>query len=64
MIEGISYIRNYRQAFADAQMTEMARSFYSDNKRVSSRAIKAALGIDLIYPTYREGLRAIHGQHA
>jgi nucleoside-diphosphate-sugar epimerase len=50
--------------FADAQMTEMARSFYADNKRVSNRAIKAALGIDLLYPTYREGLDAIHRQHA
>jgi nucleoside-diphosphate-sugar epimerase len=51
-------------SFAAAQMTEMARSFYSDNKRVSNRAIKAALGIDLIYPTYRHGLDAIHRQHA
>ncbi len=50
--------------FADAQMTEMARSFYADTKRVSNRAIKAALGIDLLYPTYREGLDAIHRQHA
>jgi nucleoside-diphosphate-sugar epimerase len=50
--------------FEEAQMTEMARSFYSDNKRVSNRAIKAALGIDLLYPTYRHGLDAIHGQHA
>jgi len=50
--------------FETAQMTPMARSFYSDNKRVSSRAIKAALGIELLHPTYREGLAAIHGQHA
>jgi nucleoside-diphosphate-sugar epimerase len=50
--------------FAQAQMTEMARSFYSDNKRVSNRAIKAALGIELLYPTYRHGLDAIHSRHA
>ncbi len=50
--------------FGDAQMTEMARSFYADNKRVSNKAIKAALEIDLNYPTYREGLDAIHRQHA
>jgi nucleoside-diphosphate-sugar epimerase len=50
--------------FETAQMTEMARSFYSDNKRVSNRAIKAALGIELLYPTYREGLDAIYRQHA
>ncbi|MEQ1900983.1 MAG: SDR family oxidoreductase [Devosia sp.] len=46
-------------AFEKAEMTEMARSFYSDNKRVSNKAIKAALGIELRYPTYREGLDAI-----
>lgn len=51
-------------AFENAQMTEMARSFYSDNKRVSSKAIKEALGIELLYPTYRHGLDAIHRQHA
>ncbi len=45
--------------FEQAQMTEMARSFYSDNKRVSSAAIKAALGIELRYPNYRVGLDAI-----
>ena len=45
--------------FEQAQMTEMARSFYSDNKRVSSKAIKGALGIELIYPNYRAGLDAI-----
>jgi nucleoside-diphosphate-sugar epimerase len=50
--------------FESAQMTEMARSFYADNKRVSNRAIKAALGIELLYPTYREGLDAIYRQHA
>jgi nucleoside-diphosphate-sugar epimerase len=46
--------------FAEAQMTEMARSFYADNKRVANSAIKRALGIELLYPTYREGLAAIH----
>lgn len=46
-------------AFDIAEMTPMARSFYSDNKRVSNKAIKAALGKDLLYPTYREGLDAI-----
>jgi nucleoside-diphosphate-sugar epimerase len=46
-------------AFDTAEMTPMARSFYSDNKRVSNKAIKQALGIDLLYPSYREGLDAI-----
>ena len=50
--------------FDEAQMTEMARSFYSDNKRVSNKAIKAALGLELLYPNYRIGLDAIFKQPA
>ena len=45
--------------FDAAQLSPMARSFYADNKRVSNRAIKAALDITLRYPTYREGLKAV-----
>jgi len=45
--------------FEAAEMTPLARSFYADNKRISNAAIKAALGIDLLYPNYREGLSAI-----
>lgn len=45
--------------YEQANMTPMARSFYSDNKRVSNKAIKAALGIELLYPTYRAGLDGI-----
>jgi nucleoside-diphosphate-sugar epimerase len=45
--------------FETAEMTPMARSFYSDNKRVSNAKIKQALGIDLLYPNYRVGLDAI-----
>ncbi|MBJ3785758.1 NAD-dependent epimerase/dehydratase family protein [Devosia sediminis] len=45
--------------YETAEMTPMQRSFYRDNKRVSNRAIKTALGIDLLYPDYRAGLRQI-----
>jgi nucleoside-diphosphate-sugar epimerase len=45
--------------FATAELTPMQRSFYADNKRVSNRAIKSALGIELLYPNYRVGLDAI-----
>ncbi len=45
--------------FKDADLSEMARSFYADNKRVSNAAIKKELGIELLYPSYREGLKAI-----
>jgi nucleoside-diphosphate-sugar epimerase len=45
--------------FAEAVLSDMARSFYADNKRVSNRRIKAELGVTLAYPDYRVGLRAI-----
>lgn len=46
-------------AFAEAELSEMARSFYADNKRVSNQRIKTELGIRLSYPDYRAGLRAL-----
>ncbi|MDB5538728.1 MAG: epimerase [Devosia sp.] len=49
--------------FDTAEMTPMAKSFYSDNKRVSSKRVLEALGTDLLYPTYREGLDAIWNSH-
>jgi nucleoside-diphosphate-sugar epimerase len=45
--------------FDEAEMTPMARSFYGENKRVSSRLIREELGVRLNYPTYREGLAAL-----
>lgn len=46
-------------AFEDADLSPMARSFYSESKRVSNRRIRDALGIRLIHPDYRSGLRAM-----
>jgi len=43
----------------DANLSEMARSFYQDNKRVDNSRMKEALGVELLYPSYTEGLRAI-----
>jgi nucleoside-diphosphate-sugar epimerase len=40
-------------------MSDMARSFWAENRRVSSAATQAALHLRWRYPTYREGLRAI-----
>jgi nucleoside-diphosphate-sugar epimerase len=40
-------------------MSAMARSFYSENRRVRNDRLKRELGVVLRYPTYREGLRAI-----
>ena len=44
---------------AVAGMSEMGRSFWAENRRVSSGATQAALGRRWRYPTYREGLRAV-----
>ena len=45
--------------FEQADLSEMAKSFYDDNKRCSNARIKTELGVSLIYPTYREGLAAL-----
>jgi hypothetical protein len=45
--------------FEQAQLSDMARSFYDDNKRVRNQRIKRELGVRLKYPSYRDGLRAV-----
>ena len=45
--------------FERAGLSGMAASFWAESKRVSNARIKTALGVELAYPTYREGLRAI-----
>ena len=45
--------------FEDAEMSQMARSFYAESKRVRNDRIKDDLGITLRYPSYREGLAAM-----
>ena len=50
-------------AYADADMTPMARSFYAESKRVRNDRIKTELGVHLSYPTYREGLAALLAQN-
>lgn len=45
--------------FETADLTPMARSFYEDRRRIKNEHVKRTLGIDLKYPTYKEGLRAI-----
>lgn len=46
-------------AFETAGLAGMAASFWAESKRVSNARIKADLGVELMYPTYREGLRAL-----
>jgi len=45
--------------FATAKMTDMARSFYAESKRVKNDRIKTELKVSLKYPGYREGLAAL-----
>ncbi|SLN34525.1 SDR family oxidoreductase [Pseudooctadecabacter jejudonensis] len=46
-------------AFEDADMTPMARSFYAESKKVRNDRIKDDLGVRLLYPDYRSGLKAL-----
>ncbi len=45
--------------FEEAELSEMARSFYAESKRVSNRRIKDELGVKLTWPDYRAGLNAL-----
>lgn len=45
--------------FDEAEMSPMARSFYAESKRVDNRRIREELGVRLLYPDYREGLKAL-----
>jgi nucleoside-diphosphate-sugar epimerase len=46
------------------ELSPVARSFYSECRRVSNQRIKDDLGVKLAYPTFREGLLAIaRGAH-
>ncbi len=47
------------QDFANAELSPMARSFYGESKRCSNAKIKGELGLELAYPTYREGVAAL-----
>ncbi len=49
-------------AEAIERMSPMGRSFWAENRKVSSAGTKAALGIAWKYPSFREGLRAILGE--
>jgi hypothetical protein len=46
-------------AFEAAGLSGMAASFWSECKRVKNERIRRQLAVELLYPTYREGLRAL-----
>ncbi len=41
-------------------MSPMQRSFWDDDRRIDNGRVKRELGLTLRYPTYREGLAALH----
>ena len=45
--------------YATAPMTPMARSFYASSNRVRNTRAKRDLGLELAFPTYREGLERL-----
>jgi hypothetical protein len=45
--------------FEEAGLTGLAASFWAESKRVSNGRIRRDLGVELLYSTYREGLRAL-----
>ena len=45
--------------FEQAGLSEMAKSFWADNKRVRNQRMKSVFGVTLRYPSYREGLRSL-----
>ena len=47
--------------FASGDLSPMARSFYSESKRVKNTRLKNELGVRLAFPTYREGLLGLTG---
>ena len=48
-----------KEDFEKSRLSEMAASFYADNRRVSIAKLKRELGLPLLFPTYREGLTAL-----
>lgn len=45
---------------AQSSMSPSALSFYADIKRAKNAKLKSVLGVTLQFPTYREGLAALH----
>ena len=56
---GVPPPREIEFADALAAMSPMAKSFWAENRKVSSRKTQHALGLRWLYPNFREGLAAI-----
>ena len=51
-----------KEDFLSAKMSEMAKSFYAESKRVKNSKIKYNLGVTLKYPDYKSGLKSLFEQ--
>ncbi len=49
-------------AFEEADLSDMAKTFWNDNKRVRNDRLHDELGVELAYPNYHSGLEAIFSQ--
>lgn len=47
-------------SLAEAGLSQQALAFYSENRRIANGKAKRVLGWKPLYPTYREGLRALN----
>lgn len=47
------------EPFETAKLSEMSASFFAEERRVSNAKAKRLLGFRPVYPTYREGLKAL-----
>lgn len=45
--------------FESAELSPMARSFYAESKRVRNDKIRDELGVKLLFPDYKSGLKAL-----
>ena len=58
----LNYPEPPRIDFEEAELSPMAKSFYSDNKRVSNHLIKNEFSLALKFPNFKAGLDALVGR--
>ena len=58
----LNYPEPPRINFEEAELSPMAKSFYSDNKRVNNHLIKNEFSLALKFPNFKAGLDALAGR--
>ncbi|NVE95488.1 Rossmann-fold NAD(P)-binding domain-containing protein [Altererythrobacter lutimaris] len=51
------------ETLEEANLSEMARGFYAENRRVANSKAKRVLGWEPAFPTYKEGLQSLFEGH-